>query len=509
VNDPPPPPVHCRDVVLVIGPSSAGVTSMVSELRNRMPARRFVEASEDDGAAIGMAAAAVVFVVSAVAPVTESDCALADRATVQTDAVVAVVSKVDDHRNWRVVLSANRGRLAECAARFQHVPWVGAAAAPRLGEPLIDGLLELLERQLTDPESARRNDLRASEFRLRAQISRLDAQAAGADRRARVDTLRESREQLLRQRVLLGPEATIALRSRIQQARVALTYSARNRCAAARAELLETVAGTNRRSFGRLEQCRLKQNVRQRCRDIAAEVDAEITLRTREVAADLDLADLAEPPRSPPAATAAVATSADPSGTASRLETQLMTVFGAGFGLGVALLVSRLVTGLAPQAPAVGLVAGGVVGLAITVWVFRSRGLLQDRAVLDRWVNELTSAVRAAAEERVATRVLDAEAALSSAYLNSVDTQRRAVDRRIAALDAELREHARELARAEAAGERDKPPLLRALQAVHAALGVDNSGEIGPESVVRSTVISPQLTVGREPGYADLSRCGE
>ena len=495
-----PAPAHCRGVVLVTGPTSAGVTSMVRELRNRMPARSFVEASEEDGAAAGVAPAAVVFVVSAVAPVTESDCQLVDLATAQTDAVVAVVSKVDDHRNWRGVLAANRERLAECAARFKHVPWVGAAAAPRLGEPLMDGLIELLERQLDDPESVRRNNLRASEFRLRTEMSRLDAEA-GADRRARVDALRESREELLRQRLLLGPEATIALRSRIQQARVALTYSARNRCAAARAELLEKVAGTSRRPFGRLGQGRLgqggleqggleqgtvEQDVRRRCRDIAAEVDEEITLRTREVAADLGLAGLAEPPRSPPTATAAVATFADPPGTSSRLETQLTTVFGTGFGLGVALLVSRLFAGLTPQAPVVGLVAGGVVGLAVTVWVVRSRGLLHDRAVLDRWVHEVASAVRATAEERVATRVLDAEAALFSAYLNSVDARRRTADRRIAAVDAELREHACEIARAEAVREREMPPLLRALQAVHKALAEGNSGESDRSRYFRS-----------------------
>ena len=98
------------DVVWPTGPPLAGVTSLVEELRRRMPGRCFVEASEMDA---GPAPAAVVFVVSAIAPLTESDCALADLATAKTDAGVAVVSKVDVHRDWRGVLSADRERLGE------------------------------------------------------------------------------------------------------------------------------------------------------------------------------------------------------------------------------------------------------------------------------------------------------------------------------------------------------------------------------------------------------------
>ncbi len=436
------------DVVLVTGPGSAGVTSMVCQLRARMPMRRFVETHEITP---GDTAAAVVLVVSAVAPVAESDCTLAGLAAAQADVVVAVVSKIDDHRSWRGVLAANRERLAECDARFQHVP--------------------LLEQQLSDPESIRQTSLRASEFRLRAEVSRLNAAAAGADRRARVDALRESRDELLRQRVLLVPAATIALRSRIQQARVALTYSARNHCASARAELLERIAGTPRRLFGGFELDEVQEGVRQRCRDIVADVDEEITVRTREVASDLGLTD---PPRPAPAAVAACT---DPPVASRRLETQLMAVLGAGFGLGIALLVSRFSAGLAPRNPGAGLTAAAVVGLAVTVWMVRSRGLLHDRAMLDRWVNEVIREVRAVVEEQVIIRVLTAEAVLSPKYVASVDAQKRAVDLRIAAIEAELREQAREIAQAEDVRDRELPPLREALQAVRTVLAEVNPTE--------------------------------
>ena len=71
--------------------------------------------------------------VSAIAPLTESDCALVDLAATNTDLVIGVVSKIDAHRNWRDVLAADRARLAERTPRYRHVPWVGAAAAPRSG----------------------------------------------------------------------------------------------------------------------------------------------------------------------------------------------------------------------------------------------------------------------------------------------------------------------------------------------------------------------------------------
>ena len=443
--------------MLVAGAPSAGVTSMVEQLRRRMPDRSFVETSDMEA---GAAPAAVVLVMSAIAAVTESDCALADLATAQTDAVVAVVSKVDDHRDWRGVLAADRERLGEYTSRLRHVPWVGAAAAPRLGDPVVDEVVEVLRRQLDDPGLARRNHLRASESRVLTEMSRLDAEAVGADRQALADALRGRHEELLRQGRLSRSFSTVALRSRIQQARVALMYSARNRCASARTELLELVAATSRRAFGDVEHC-----VRRRCHDIAAEVDEEISAHTREVAAELGV--VVDPPLPPPVRMVAIA---DPPVRSRRLETQLMTVLGAGFGLGVALVVTRLFAGLSPEPTVAGMAAGAAVGLAVTVWVVRIRALLHDRAVLDRWVGEVISAVRSAAEERVATRMLTAEAALVSAYVARADAQQPAAGQQIAGIDAKLRELAGATARAVAARDREVPSLQRALEAIREEL---------------------------------------
>ncbi|OBB09416.1 hypothetical protein A5662_08610 [Mycobacteriaceae bacterium 1482268.1] len=121
------PGVESRDVVLVVGPWLAGATGVIAALRDRLPEHTFVEAH--DVRAVD-APAAVVFVVSAVTPVTESDCALVDFAARHTDLVVGVVSKIDVHRGWRDVLAEDRTRLAAHAERYRDMPWVGVAAAP-------------------------------------------------------------------------------------------------------------------------------------------------------------------------------------------------------------------------------------------------------------------------------------------------------------------------------------------------------------------------------------------
>ena len=110
------PGVETRDVVLVTGPWLAGATSLIAALRERLPEHEFVE-TEDIGSP--HAPAAVVFVVSAVTPITESDCALIDHAARHTDVVIGAVSKIDVHRGWRDVLAEDRSRLASHASALR------------------------------------------------------------------------------------------------------------------------------------------------------------------------------------------------------------------------------------------------------------------------------------------------------------------------------------------------------------------------------------------------------
>jgi hypothetical protein len=468
------PGVESRDVVLVTGPWLAGTTSLIDALRERMPEHTFVESDE-----LGPthAPAAVVFVVSAIAPLTESDCALVDLAANYTDLIIGVVAKIDAHRNWRDVLAADRAQLAARAPRYQHVQWVGAAAAPDLGEPRLDELVGVLRQRLTDPDVQRRNRLRAWEVRLQTVIDRYQSDAAGSDRQARVTALRKNRDDILRGRRLSKSERTIALRSQIQQARVQLTYFARNRCTSVRAELQEDASNMGRRRLGQFEGY-----VHTRAEEVIEEVDEGITTHLGDVATELGL-----PAPVPPLPLAAPEVSQPPL-KSRRLETQLTTILGAGFGFGVALAVTRLFAGLAPGLTIAGLVAGGLVGLLLTVWVVGIRGLLQDRAVLDRWVTDVTATVRSAVEERVATRVLAAETELTSDLAARDEVESAIAADRVAEIDADLREHAVATAKAAVVRDRRLPPLQQALDAVRAELYGSGSVEArnGSDAAVSS-----------------------
>ncbi|MEE6194585.1 hypothetical protein [Mycolicibacterium sp. 120320] len=456
------PGVEPRDVVLVTGPWLAGATSVLAALRDRMPQQPFAESTE---LVAGEAPSAVVFVVSAAAPLTESDCALVDLASTYTDLVIGVVSKIDAHRGWREIRDADAAILAEREGRYARMPWVGVAAAPDLGEPQLDELVELLTVRLAEPEVRRRNRLRAWEARLSAVIGRYEADGAGADRKARVQALRQHRDDIARSRRLARTERSIALRSQLQQARVQLGYFARNRCSSVRTELQEDIAGLSRRRMDAFEQY-----VHRRADDVVGEVGDGVTQHLGDVAAEFGLTAPAAAAQAPQPVVEA------PSLRSRSTETRLMAVLGVGFGLGVAFAVSRMLVGAAPQLAVAGLVVGAVVGLLLTVWVVGVRGLRRDRAVLDRWVTDTTASLRSMLEEFVATRVLAAETALTTELATVEETEAHTTAGQIAEIDAELREHAIATARAAAARDRRIPPLQRALDTVRA----DLYGSSGP-----------------------------
>lgn len=456
-----PPAINRRDVVLVTGPWLAGVSSVAAALRQRIPHRTFVESGE---LGAGEAPQGVVFVVSASAPMTASDCLLLDAAAENTDAVVAVVAKIDVHFGWRDVLESNRDTLAAHAPRYGNVPWVGAAAAPEVGLPQVDELVVIVAAQLADSDLVRRNRLRAWESRLRLVAQRFDRDADGAGRQARVDALRDERSATLRQRRQSRSERTITLRGQLQQARVQLSYGARNRAAALRGELQEDIAGLARRQipgFASGAQARLDEAAG----ESVAAADAHLAEVAAAMGAPLDLPPVNIPtvPVSPPQL------------KSRRLEMRLMMVFGAVFGLGVALTLSRLIAGLTaglhPGLTAAGIAACVAVGLATTAWVVSVRSLLSDRAVLDRWADGATASLRAVAEQLVAGRVLAAESLLSTEVTAHDEAENVRVTDQVSAIDGELREHALAAARAAAVRDREMPTIQAALDAVRSELG--------------------------------------
>ncbi len=450
--------VRRRDAVLVTGPWLAGVTGVLAALRDRLSDRAFVETTD---LAADEAPMAVVFVVSAAAAVTESDCALLDAAAVHTDAVIGVVSKVDVHRQWPQILQAARTTMSGYAPRYRRMPWIAVAARPDVGEPRVDGLVAAVEKQLSDATLQRRNALRQWEARLLSAVRCYQQDAEATGRRARMAALREQRDTALRQRRLLKAERAIALRSRVAKARVQLSYFARNRCSSVRAELHEDVADLTRARLPDFETY-----ARSRISEVIAEVDRGASAHLLDVAHELGLPIGNLRPADAPPQVEVVA----PARQSRRLETQLMTLLGAGFGLGVGLTSSRLFADLAAGFTAAGTAACLMVGLAVAIWVLRTRSLLHDRAVLDRWITDLVAAARSTAEELVALRVLAAEETLTAALADRNEAAAEQLADRIGGLDAELAEHAAAAARAAAAREQELPALRRALDAVRAEL---------------------------------------
>jgi hypothetical protein len=457
----PGPGVQPRDVILVTGPWLAGSTSVADALRERLSERTFVEPGDlaDDEAP-----AAVVFVTSAVTPLAESDFVLLDAAAANTDLVIGVVSKIDVHRDWRAVLDADMSAAAAHDPRYADMTWVGVAAAPELGEQQLDELTDAVEKGMADGQLSRRNRLRAWETRLRDEVREREDAAAGVGRQARMSALRQQRSDALRERRVAKSERTIALRGRLQQAKVQLTYFARNRCVSVRGELEDDAGPMTRRKLPAFEDY-----VQRRVHEVVGEVDAGISKDLADLATDFGLTPPGgdPPPASPPVPPPPLKTGG--------IEARLMMVFGAVFGLGVAIAISRLFANLAPAYTAAGMVGGAAVGLVVAVWVVSMRRTLRDRAVIDRWVADVITQVRAAVEEMVATRVLHAESALTSERAELDETEAAEVTDHVTAIDDELREHGVAAAQATAVRDRELPTLQRALEAVRAELGADTS----------------------------------
>ncbi|MGW0162319.1 hypothetical protein ACWDUN_23680 [Mycobacterium sp. NPDC003323] len=424
-------------VVLVTGPALAGVSTLTAALRTYLPDHTITEDTA------GQAPDAVIFALSALNPPAASDLALLDGAARRTDLVIGALTKIDVRPDWSTVLNAAAAACAQHAPRYRMMRWAGAAAAPRDGAPLLAELVALLTGGLADTALPARNSLRARETRLGELIASMtgpDTAAVDLHRR-RAGELQTIRRQRSAQAVLL--------RMSLQRARVDLGQLARNRCSVLRSALVADAAEWRRHDdFG--------AHAHGQVITVLTALDEAIGVRTREVAAELALPPPAPLPTTPPEVDRPVLPS-------RRLERQLMTVLGAGFGLGVALAAGRLLTGLAPGEAAVAAGAGAALGLALMLWVVGARGLLHDRAQLDRWAAGLADTVRGHAEALVATRMLAAEAHFAAESVVRAERAAAQTARRVAAIDDRLR--ARAMAAAATATTRD-----RRLSALRAAL---------------------------------------
>jgi hypothetical protein len=241
-----------------------------------------------------------------------------------------------------------RAVRGELATLYPDIEWIGAAAAPRLGPPDVEALVAALPRT-----PIRRRPPR--------------------------------------------PDRSVALRTGLQRERLDAGRYARERCAGLRTEFRGTAAEMTRGSTPVVAQ-----RVRAAADAVLGDVDARVDERLARLALDLG----ASAPKGVPP----VAPEWDgPPASSRRAERGLTVALGAGFGVGIAVAAGRLVTVLAPWPAIVGQSAGAAVGLLLTVWLVSTRELLHDRAVVDRWVCDIAGTLRIHAEDRIASRLLDAE----------------------------------------------------------------------------------------------------
>lgn len=340
--------------ILVAGPPDSGVSAVAAALCDALPDHHVGEWTDPhrtDTPDI------VVFVVSAAAPMTPSQAALLDRLLVLTGGVpvIAAVSKVDLHRDWAAVLEDNRSMGAA-----DHV-WVGVAADPDIGDPLTRDLIDAVRTA-----------------RIHAKL-----------RKARGTRPQDRRTEV------------ITRRAELAQTRLRIGGVIRTGCAELRTELQRQVGALDRRGlrdFGEQTMTRIGAAAAEWDLTMRAEVDAILH------SSGVDVSGLATEPA--PRITAPPPQGVDPT------EVRLTVLVGAMFGAGAALTVSRVLSGpLGGWAPAVGAVFG--VGLAL--WVVSSRRLLAERAATLRWTADLLAGARHTLEERVASQILAAEAAVGLA----------------------------------------------------------------------------------------------
>lgn len=196
-----------------------------------------------------------------------------------------------------------------------------------------------------------------------------------------------------RQGITIGGAA--ARRAGLRQARVRLLGRIRTRCAALRAELRDTAAALPQRRGAAFED-HVGRRVDEVARELSQAAQWELEWEFGDPGA---LCGGAGIHLDPPAAGSA------------RLEDRLTMLLGAGFGTGAALTAARVAGDALPASGPVAAAVAAIAGTALGGALVRTRRLLVRRAVLDRWVIEVTAQLRAELEEHVAVLALAAQAA--------------------------------------------------------------------------------------------------
>ncbi|MDI9926104.1 MULTISPECIES: hypothetical protein [Rhodococcus] len=409
-------------------------------------------------------AAVVMIVVDASAPVGRVEVEQW-RAALESTPVVFVVNKIDVHRHWREVVSADADVVAECVPRA-----VGCTFHP------VSVRLARIGRESGDAAMSAESGLGAVADRLGALL--LQTAALGTERkyaaavqdcasgarasivaRARAVTggsdtaeLRARRAELVSERDKLGGDRRALLHNRIQRVRVESVHTAAEDFRALTAEVKRTIDGA-----GRAELTHLPAHVAESARGARNRADAALTARLRAVETELGLT---------PLQAESVADAPLDIGEPSRrrgVEDVVMIVVGASAGVGLGRLVvspMALVPAWAVANTVITLVLGG----ALAWWITRSRSLVADRAHLRGWTQETVARVKSSVEQRLLSRILDAESMLAAAVASADRDAVARIDVALAEVDTELRRLADHRSALLSACDRDLSALERGLE---------------------------------------------
>jgi hypothetical protein len=432
--------------VTVIGPDDATTALLRTELARFEPR---VELSEPiaDPATLAAPPPVALMLLDAGASIGAAELQLTRRLHAGETQIIFALNGIHAHPDWRTVAERDGGLLAPVlGADPEIVPLsarlAGVARATGDAALLDRSGLGALHARLTAAASMNAAGTGARRATVVARVladtrQRILDQAAALRSGAVVTELRAERATLLAGRDGGRAQAMATLRNRVHLARVDLLHDV-----GARIRARNATARTDLDRLGRRAARTYPEQLQQSVNQLTAELDAAVGRRLAELTREVEVAVRPAPgpaPRPARRTDPAPRVGPDPEPRHRGAEDYLMVALGtsAGFGLG------RLVVAPLALVPALDYATVPVtlaLGAGVAYWVVWSRGRLADRAHLRQWVSDALVNVKAQLEQRVATALVEAEAQLTDQVVRATTARAVETDRRVAALESQLRQ---------------------------------------------------------------------
>ncbi|GAA3534112.1 dynamin family protein [Amycolatopsis ultiminotia] len=395
-------------------------------------------------------ATALVFVVDASAPFTNTELRFLRDVADRVETVVFVLAKTDAFRGWREILDANRRLLAEHAPRFADAPFhpvsarvfETAAKAPneRVATMLREksgiadvqvALQELLVGRSIMLNEA--NTLRALSSALAEIKANLQAESRALSAgEAEAEQLRERRDHLQAERRTSTRGWQLRLRGEIQRTRVEVGHESSREMRDAQTHFRQRIEVAKRDDLAALPQ-EVDLTLQTTSQQISMQLSQRLNQVTNVALAELFSAEELDVIRGQFArAGGPPVVLRPPDKKPSTAEDKLLVFMGISGGVGAGKLAALPLAGVALLNPVV-LPATIVIGLGAGWWMARTRKQAADKQHLKQWLVEAIADARATLDQLVAEQLIEAEQQLSLALDE-------ALGRRIEAIEAELKQ---------------------------------------------------------------------